>query len=117
MQVDHQVTERLMFRLGYEERHSHRDFLIQPASQQNELRLLNEGRSFYREFQALARFRFQEGRNIFVSYVRSQARGDLNDFANGFTYDFEQSNSGRTNMGQPRCAESLFWGDLLCRHR
>src|SRR6185369_1389976 len=80
LQVDHQVTERLMFRLGYEERHSHRDFLIQPAGQQNELRLLNEGRSLYREFQALARFRFQEGRNIFVSYVRSQARGDLNDY-------------------------------------
>ena len=44
------------------------------------LLLQNNGRSRYRELQAVARFRFQEGRNIFLSYVRSQARGNLNDF-------------------------------------
>src|SRR6185369_12341042 len=80
VQVDRQLSERLMFRLGYEERHTRRDFVVQPAGQQNQLALRNDGRSLYREFQAVARFRFQEGRNIFLSYVLSQSRGDLNDY-------------------------------------
>jgi hypothetical protein len=118
LQVDHQVTERLMFRLGYEERHSHGDFLIEPAGQQNELRLLNEGRSFYREFQALARFRFQEGRNIFVSYVRSQARGDLNDY-NTYFGNLRQpvirpNEYGRQPFDAPN--RVLFWGDFALPH-
>lgn len=117
-QVDHQVTERLMFRLGYEERHSHRDFLIQPASQQNELRLQNAGRSLYREFQALARFRFQEGRNIFISYVRSQARGDLNDyntyFGNLRNPVIRPNEYGRQPFDAPN--RLLFWGDFALPH-
>lgn len=118
MQVDHQVTERLMFRLGYEERRTHRDFLIQPASQQNELRLQNDGRSRYREFQALARFRFQEGRNIFISYVRSQARGDLNDYNTYFgnlRHPVIRPNQyGRQPFDAPN--RLLFWGDFALPH-
>ena len=119
LQVDHQVTERLMFRLGYEERHTHRDFLIQPASQQNELRLLNDGRSLYREFQALARFRFQEGRNIYMSYVRSQARGDLNDyntyFGNLRNPVIRPNQYGRQPFDAPN--RLLFWGDFALPHQ
>jgi outer membrane receptor protein involved in Fe transport len=118
MQVDHQVTERLMFRFGYEERRTHRDFLIQPVSQQNELRLQNDGRSRYREFQALARFRFQEGRNIFVSYVRSQALGDLNDYNTYFgnlRHPVIRPNEyGRQPFDAPN--RLLFWGDFALPH-
>ncbi len=118
LQVDHQVTDRLMFRIGYEERHTHRDFLIQPASLQNELRLQNDGRSLYREFQALARFRFQEGRNIFISYVRSQARGDLNDyntyFGNLRNPVIRPNEFGRQPFDAPN--RLLFWGDFALPH-
>ncbi len=118
LQVDHQVTERLMFRLGYEERHTHRDFLIQPAGPQNELLLQNDGRSLYREFQALARFRFQEGRNIFISYVRSQARGDLNDyntyFGNLRNPVIRPNEFGRQPFDAPN--RLLFWGDFALPH-
>lgn len=118
MQVDHQVTERLMFRLGYEERQTHRDFLIQPVGLQNELRLQNDGRSRYREFQALARFRFQEGRNIFISYVRSQARGDLNDYNTYFgnlRHPVIRPNQyGRQPFDAPN--RLLFWGDFALPH-
>jgi carboxypeptidase family protein/TonB-dependent receptor-like protein len=119
LQVDHQVTERLMFRLGYEERHTRRDFLIVPASQQNELRLQNDGRSLYREFQALARFRFQEGRNIYLSYVRSQARGDLNDyntyFGNLRNPVIRPNEYGRQPFDAPN--RLLFWGDFALPHQ
>ncbi len=118
MKVDHQVTARLMFRLGYEERHTHRDFLIQPVGAQNELRLQNDGRSSYREFQALARFRFQEGRNIFLSYVRSQARGDLNDyntyFGNLRNPVIRPNEYGRQAFDAPN--RLLFWGDFALPH-
>jgi hypothetical protein len=81
--VDHEVSPRLLLRLGYEERSTRRDFVLEPAPENlnsGRLLLLNSGRSRYRELQAVARFRFQEGRNVFLSYVRSQARGNLYDF-------------------------------------
>ena len=78
LQVDHQLHQRLLLRFGYEERHTRRDFVLEPTV--SALLLENDGRSRYREFQTVARFRFQEGRNIYLSYVRSQARGNLNDF-------------------------------------
>ena len=76
--------------------------------------LQNNGRSRYRELQAVARFRFQEGRNIFLSYVHSQARGNLNDFN---TYFGNQKHAvirpdeyGRQPFDAPH--RLLFWGDF-----
>jgi len=119
IQVDHQFTERLLLRLGYEERHTQRDFIIQPAPAANQLRLLNEGRSLYREFQIVTRFRFQEGRNIFLSYVRSQSRGDLNDyntyFGNLRNPVIRPNEYGRQNFDAPN--RLLFWGDFALPHQ
>jgi hypothetical protein len=76
--------------------------------------LLNSGRSRYRELQAVARFRFQEGRNIFLSYVRSQARGNLNDF-NHYFGNLKQAvirpdENGRLPFDTPN--RMLFWGEF-----
>jgi hypothetical protein len=118
IQVDHQVTQRWMFRAGYEERHSWREFIIEPASQSHALLLENSGRSLYREFQALTRFRFQEGRNIFLSYVRSQARGDLNDYNSYFGNlrhaVIRPNEYGRQQFDTPN--RLLFWGDFALPH-
>ena len=112
LQLDHQFTPRLLFRAGYEERSTRRDFTLEPTA--DALLLQNNGRSRYREFQAVARFRFQEGRNIFLSYVRSQAHGNLNDFN---TYFGNQKHSvirpdeyGRQPFDVPH--RLLFWGDF-----
>ncbi|HJZ80801.1 MAG TPA: TonB-dependent receptor [Pyrinomonadaceae bacterium] len=119
VQFDRQVTERLMFRLGYEERHTRREFIIEPISSANQLQLQSNGRSLYREFQAVARFRFQEGRNIFLSYVRSEARGDLNDY-NTYFGNLRQpvirpDEYGRQNFDAPN--RLLFWGDFALPHQ
>ncbi|MEK6282566.1 MAG: TonB-dependent receptor [Acidobacteriota bacterium] len=119
VQLDHQVTQRLLLRLGYEERHSRRDFIVEPVVNQGAaaggaLLLLNTGRSLYRELQAVARFRFQDERNIFFSYVRSQARGDLNDY-NTYFGNLRQPVIRRNEYGrQPFDAPHriLFWGDF-----
>jgi len=112
LQVDHQLNDRLLLRLGYEERSTRRDFTLEPTAAA--LLLQNNGRSRYRELQAVARFRFQEGRNIFLSYVRSQARGNLNDFN---TYFGNQKHAvirpdeyGRQPFDAPH--RLLFWGDF-----
>jgi len=116
LQLDHQVSPRLLLRVGYEERSTRRDFVIQPTA--NALLLENNGRSRYREFQAVARFRFQEGRNIFLSYVRSQARGNLNDF-NTYFGNFKHAVIRPDEYGrQPFDAPNrlLFWGDFALPH-
>ncbi len=114
LQVDHQVTQHLLLRLGYEERHARRDFIIEPISQPGALLLQNTGRSLYRELQVVARFRFQEGRNIFLSYVRSQSRGDLNDyntyFGNLRNPVIRADEYGRQPFDAPN--RLLFWGDF-----
>jgi hypothetical protein len=119
IQVDHQFTERLLLRFGYEERHTRRDFMLQPFGPANQLLLQNDGKSLYREFQAVARFRFQEGRNIFLSYVRSQSRGDLNDyntyFGNMRNPVIRPNEYGRQNFDAPN--RLLFWGDFALPHQ
>ena len=114
VQLDHQLTARLLLRLAYEERHTRRDFIVEPNSQLSALLLLNSGRTLYRELQALTRFRFQEGRNIFLSYVRSQARGDLNDYNTHFgnlRHPVIRPNEyGRQPFDAPH--RLLFWGDF-----
>lgn len=112
LQVDHQLTGRLLLRLGYEERSTRRDFVVEPTDKA--LLVQNNGRSRYRELQAVARFRFQEGRNIFLSYVRSQARGNLNDFNTYFGNlkhaVIRPDEYGRQPFDAPN--RLLFWGDF-----
>ena len=115
-QVDHQITPRLLLRFGYEERKTHRDFVIEPQSfgSAGLLLLENSGTSRYRELLALARFRFQGGRNIFISYVRSKAQGDLNDFNTYFGNlrhaVIRPNEFGKQAFDAPN--RLLFWGDF-----
>jgi hypothetical protein len=112
LQLDHQLTERLLLRFGYEDRNTRRDFTLEPTF--TTLLLQNSGRSRYRELQGMARFRFQEGRNIFLSYVRSEARGNLNDF-NTYFGNFKHpvikpDEYGKQPFDVPN--RLLFWGDF-----
>ncbi|MGH9913918.1 MAG: TonB-dependent receptor plug domain-containing protein, partial [Pyrinomonadaceae bacterium] len=88
LQFDHEITSRLLLRLGFEERKTTRDFLIQTGLIQTgfdstdspALILSNSGSSRYREMEVTTRYRFRENQNLSISYVRSRATGDLNDF-------------------------------------
>ena len=112
LQLDHQLNPRLLLRFGYEERSTRRDFVLEPTA--TALLLQNNGRSRYRELQGVARFRFQEGRNVYLSYVRSQARGNLNDF-NTYFGNLKHAVIRPDEYGkQPFDAPNrlLFWGDF-----
>jgi hypothetical protein len=112
VQLDHQLNQRLLLRLGYEDRNTRRDFVLEPTT--NALLLRNNGRSRYRELQAMGRFRFQEGRNIYLSYVRSEARGNLNDFNTYFGNlkhpVIRPDQYGKQPFDTPN--RLLFWGEF-----
>jgi hypothetical protein len=119
LQVDHELNNHLLLRLGYEERSTRRDFVLEPITisspaSESLLFLQNSGRSRYRELQAVARFRFQEGRNIYLSYVRSQSLGNLNDFNTYFGNQkhpvIRPDEYGKQPYDVPH--RLLFWGDF-----
>ncbi|HJT66460.1 MAG TPA: carboxypeptidase regulatory-like domain-containing protein [Pyrinomonadaceae bacterium] len=119
LQVDHELNNHLLLRLGYEERSTRRDFVLEPTAIQSTsdeglLFLENSGRSRYRELQAVARFRFQESRNIYLSYVRSQSLGNLNDFNTYFGNQkhpvIRPDEYGKQPYDVPH--RLLFWGDF-----
>lgn len=117
VQADHEFTSRFLLRVGYEERHTHHDFIVDPVKQgadSGDLLLKNSGQSLYREFQVVARARLQEKRNLYLAYVKSESRGDLNDFNTYFgnlRHPVIRANEyGPQNFDTPH--RLLFWGDI-----
>jgi len=87
IQVEQPVTRLLKLRVGY--LRSISDGLVTMVSQAPDPETLigaNElsgsGASRYRQLEVTARLRLSDTRQLFFSYVRNRAHGDLNDFAN-----------------------------------
>lgn len=117
IQLDHEFTTRFLLRLGFEERRSRKDFILEPIFRgfnDSGLLLKNNGTSRYREFQIMGRFRFQERRNLYLSYTRSKAEGDLNDFNSYFGNTRNPVIRKNEFSKQPFDAPHrlLFWGDI-----
>jgi outer membrane receptor protein involved in Fe transport len=114
MQFDRDLGHGILFRLGYEGRRGFREFYIDPlqTGSVGELRLLNSGRGSYKEFLSMVRWRFAERSTLFASFVRSSARGDLNDynqFFGNFPYPLIRPNQfGILSSDAP--SRGLFWG-------
>ncbi len=107
-----------MVRVGYEQRETRRDFLINPfldASGRNGVyELGNGGRSSYREFLIMSRLRLQQHRDLFFSYTRSRAAGDPNVFG-GFSGNIQNpiiraNQYSRLGFDVPN--RFLFWGEF-----
>ncbi len=82
LQADRELFRGFMLRLGYEERHGHRDFYVNPVQlpRTSQLQLLNNGAQRYREFLALVRWQPTERTTVYASFVHSRATGELNDY-------------------------------------
>ena len=90
LQLDRGITPDLTVRIGYLERSTTNDFLIEPrvsATNQSTLSLGSLGRSRYRELQLLFTYEKPSLGNWNASYTRSSAQGDLNTVDN-FLGDF-----------------------------
>jgi hypothetical protein len=112
IQLDHEVN-RLLLRLGFEERRTRGDFFLEPKPD-GRLVLHNDGESRYREVQVTARYRLQERKHLYIAYVRSRATGDLNAFNNYFGNARNPVIRANERSLQPFDAPNrlLFWGDI-----
>ena len=85
LQLDQGITKHLTARLGYLQRTSRNDLIIEPrpsGANAGTMALGSMGRSRYRELQLLAVYNSPRLGNWNASYVWSNARGDLNTVNN-----------------------------------
>jgi hypothetical protein len=89
LQIDFPILSRLTGRIGYLQRSTKDDFIVDAvdASGQGALVLSNLGRARYRELQLLAIYDNPRLGTLNAAYVWSKARGDLNSIDN-FLGDF-----------------------------
>jgi hypothetical protein len=87
LQLEQPISKLLKLRAGYMQNDA--DGLVvlfpvppDPATNVGAHLLSGAGEARYRQFEATARLRLNEGRQLYFSYVHSSGRGDLNDFGN-----------------------------------
>ena len=87
LQVEREVSANLFIRLGYQQRRTTHNYVVERLTDTpvgNALLLTNSGRDSYREWQVTARYRLPGNGHLTGSYVRSSAVGDLNDLGSVF---------------------------------
>lgn len=117
IELDREWFKDFFLRFGYQQREGRREYILTPVEGPelgNVLQLGNGGNSRYKEFQITARYKFRKSDQFTMSYVRSKATGDLNDF-NSFYGNFEtpiirQNERSRLPWDAPN--RFLFWGDF-----
>lgn len=84
VEVEHPITRALRVRANYLQSNSYGVMIVTPKVVQGRdaFVLGGNGRSGYRQFELTTRWNMGEGRQLFFSYVRSRAQGDLNEFNN-----------------------------------
>lgn len=85
LQIEQPVTTRLRLRFGYMQSASSGLVIMNPVAPDPVTNiganvLTGNGQSRYRQFEATARVRLNDKRELFFSYTRSRSRGDINDF-------------------------------------
>lgn len=120
IEMDREWLKNLFVRVGYQQRQNRREFVLNPTQGDDQslvLGLDNSGSSRYRELQVTGRYKFRESDEFVASYVKSSARGDLNDF-NSYLGNFEnpviQPNE-RTLLSWDAPNRFLFWGTFKLR--
>jgi len=113
--LSRQITRALTLQVGYEQRHTTRDFVLSPFANgaSGVVELANRGTQSYREFQITARYQFAHN-TLNASYVRSRAYGNLNDFfqfyGNPTKAVIQPDAQGRLSYDAPN--RVVAWGDF-----
>jgi Carboxypeptidase regulatory-like domain/TonB dependent receptor/TonB-dependent Receptor Plug Domain len=122
IELDREWVKNLFVRVGYQQRQATREFIvnsIESPSGEPILGLDNSGRSRYREFQVTTRYRFREQDEFAVSYIRSRAEGDLNDF-NSYYGNFQNpviNSNERSRLPWDSPNRFIFWGEFHVKYR
>jgi Carboxypeptidase regulatory-like domain len=82
LEFDRKINDITLLKISYLDSLTQNDLFVSPVmnGQQNAIVLFNNGRRRYRALEATTSFKFRQGNDLALSYVRSRARGELNDF-------------------------------------
>lgn len=78
--IEHELRPGLEVQLGVTDRHSSQLATLHVTTTSGPLAVASSGVANYREVQLSMRKRWSHDQQLFLSYVRSSARGELNDF-------------------------------------
>jgi hypothetical protein len=84
VEVDQMLTTGLLARVGYRHSHSTDQLIVDPQSENGALMLSSTGSAQSHELETTLRQQLPKGGQVTASYVRSSAKGDLNDFVSLF---------------------------------
>ncbi len=82
VELARKLHPRALLKLAYLDSRTFRDFYVEPSA--DAIRLFNTGRATYRAFEATTDVKLTPRHTLVVSYVRSRARAELNDFISYF---------------------------------
>ena len=122
IQLDQIVTPWLNLRANLTASRTNHIYVVNPELDfrgRSGIVLRSAGQATYRALELTARFRLPNKDEIFVSYVRSRARGDLNDF-NSYFGDFGQPlirANQYSNSPTDVPNRLIAWGTLHLPHR
>jgi hypothetical protein len=114
VEVEHPLTKQLRLRANYLQSNSYGVITITPGVVQGEdaLVMRGSGRSGYRQLELTTRWQMLDGQELFFSYVRSRAQGDLNEFNNylgNFPFPVVRANQ-YSNLSGDLPNRFLTWG-------
>ena len=85
-EVDREIRRNVMLRVSYVYSHTQDLYFVTPVAgvsgSRSMLGLANTGGSYYHEFETTVHYKAGERSQLNVSYIHSQARGDLNTLSN-----------------------------------
>ncbi len=117
VELDREVTPSLLLRLGYLQREGRDEYIVEQFDDiagVPTVLLEPRGRSRYREFQLTANYRFRETSFLNLSYVHSEAAGDLNvfeDYFGNYEDPLIRANE-RSRLRQDVPDRFLVWGEV-----
>lgn len=87
LQLDQKITRQILFRANFINSRTHDIYVVNPELDYrgtSAIVLRSAGDATYRALELTSRFSLKKDDAIYVSYVRSRSRGDLNDFNSYF---------------------------------
>lgn len=83
-EIEHPITQNLRVRVNFQSSNSQGLITVTPSVVQGQdaLVLGGAGKSRYRQLEFTSRYTMSDGQELFFSYVRSRAEGNLNEFNN-----------------------------------
>ena len=117
LQIDQIVNSRINLRANYSHSRTEQIYTVEPETDyfgRNAIVLSPSGRASYDALELTGQFTVSKDQHIFVSYVRSKARGNLNDI-NTYFGDFGEPlirNNQYSNLSTDVPNRLLAWGNI-----